>query len=177
MFSRIIHVDSVVAHEGRLEASPAECAAVASVCKLEKLANFTFEYRLRPLSGGRFVLSGTLRADVTQLCVATLEPVDDRIREDVSVEFWPEHQIEADDMREPTIGDEIATVLAVDPPEPIVGGRIDLGAFAAEILSAAINPYPRKPDTEFVWQDPKAPDPATSGPFAALAKLRGGSAG
>ncbi len=155
--------------------APPSALPSPSVCKLEKLANFTFDYRLKPLCRGRFLLNGTLRADVTQLCVATLEPVDDRIREAVSVEFWPENQIEADDMREPAIGDEIAAVLAVDPPEPIIGGRIDLGAFAAEILSAAINPYPRKPDTEFVWHDPKAPDPATSGPFAALAKLRGGS--
>ena len=36
-----------------------------------------------------------------------------------------------------------------DPPEPIVGGIIDLGRLATDALLLAIDPYPRKPDAVF----------------------------
>ena len=95
--------------------------------------------------------------------------MEESIREAVDIEFWPEHQLDA------ASGDEEAAagLEASEPPEPIAGGRIDVGAFAAEILASALNPYPRKTDAEFVWQDaPDEAEKAKSGPFASLARLQ-----
>ncbi len=36
-----------------------------------------------------------------------------------------------------------------EPPEPLVGGTVDLGAIATEFLILGIDPYPRKPGAEF----------------------------
>jgi hypothetical protein len=57
-----------------------------------------------------------------------------------------------------------------DPPDPIIGGRIDLGALAAEFLSLGLDPYPRKPGVDF--EAPEGDAPGEESPFAALGKLR-----
>ena len=56
-----------------------------------------------------------------------------------------------------------------EPPEPLVGGTIDLGAVAVEFLMLGIDPYPRKEGAEFA-----APSADLEGahPFAALAALK-----
>jgi hypothetical protein len=180
MFSRAVSVDNVATHEGRVEASPSECADIAATCKIERLSDFSLTYRLLPLSQGRFLLDGRLQANVTQACVITLEPVDERIDEAFSVELWPEDQIAAEENDEAVVdnhntedhGGDAFLAGPPDPPEPIVNGRYDLGAFAAEMLAAAINPYPRKEGAVFSWTDP-TDAPEKSGPFAALAKMRG----
>ena len=56
-----------------------------------------------------------------------------------------------------------------EPPEPLVGGTVDLGAVAAEFLILGIDPYPRKDGAEFAA--PRA-DLAGEHPFAALAALK-----
>jgi hypothetical protein len=55
-------------------------------------------------------------------------------------------------------------------PEPLVGGKVDLGAIATEFLILGLDPYPRKPGAVF---DPPPEDRASDSPFAALAKLKG----
>ena len=42
------------------------------------------------------------------------------------------------------------TLEDVDAPDPIVDGKIDLGALAAEFMVLGLDPYPRKPGAEFV---------------------------
>ena len=54
------------------------------------------------------------------------------------------------------------------PPEPLVDGKVDLGALATEFLMLGIDPYPRKAGAEFA--PPKVED-AGEHPFAALAAL------
>jgi hypothetical protein len=56
-----------------------------------------------------------------------------------------------------------------EPPEPLVGGQLDLGALATEFLILGIDPYPRKPGAEFAA--PKAEDGGEH-PFAALEALK-----
>ena len=59
---------------------------------------------------------------------------------------------------------------SVGDPEPLIDGRVDLGAIATEFLMLGIDPYPRKPDAAF--EPPAAADDDTAHPFAALAALR-----
>ena len=122
---------------------------------------------VRAVGTGRYRLSGRVEAQVTQLCVVTLEPVQSWIDEDLSAELWP-----AEDIGPLAEGEH--SVLEGDVPEPIEHGRIDVGRIVFEHLAAGIDPYPRKTDASF---DPEAlgvgeqtSKPAS--PFAVLSKLK-----
>ena len=54
-----------------------------------------------------------------------------------------------------------------DEPDPIIDGKIDLGALAAEFFALGLDPYPRKPGATF--EESTESEPADS-PFSALAK-------
>jgi len=53
-----------------------------------------------------------------------------------------------------------------DDPDPVIDGKIDLGALATEFFALGLDPYPRKPGVEFVAPAESAPPDS---PFAALA--------
>lgn len=113
--------------------------------------------------GARVHLTGHVRAKVGQTCVVTLEPVDSDIDETVDLMFAPTHAEAA------RSGEEIDVTLDHEPPEPLTGGTVDLGALATEFLVLGIDPYPRKSEAEFA--------PVTVGeegpkPFAALEALK-----
>ena len=174
-FSRIIKPeDAGPLRQGHLVASATEREALAAIFGVETIGALTFDYVLDALPSQRFRLTGEVRGDLTQLCGVTLEPVAEVIREDVSLEFWPEHRLARAEAESDAV--ETGDTLAYDPPEPIVGGKIDLGHLAAEIFASAINPYPRKANASFDWTDAKAAAQAEAvKPFAALAKLKGKS--
>jgi uncharacterized metal-binding protein YceD (DUF177 family) len=114
-------------------------------------------------SGGRVHVAGRVRARVGQTCVVTLDPVENEIDEAIDLEFAPPEQIRelSGRVEEAEESEEIP-----DPPEPMVGGMIDLGRLATDALFLGIDPYPRKRDAVF---EPKleAADPEDH-PFAAL---------
>ena len=124
-------------------------------------------YEIKPRGNARYVLEGTLEADVTQACVVTLEPVAARVEEKFEVELGS-----AADLVEAPVDDDLE-VSSVPDIEPIENERIEVGTIVFGLLSAALPPYPRKPGVEFDWVDPKAEaDPNAASPFAALAKLK-----
>ncbi len=169
VFSRVVSLgDFAQVLSGRIEATPEERTALAERFGIESLESFSFDYALQPVGTDRAHLTGQIHAAPTQLCIVTLEPVQETVEEAVSVDCIPQEQIRP----ETAIALEADPfALPDDPPVPIVGGRIDVGALAREVLASAINPYPRKKGAEFGWDDPKDEDGA-SGPFAELAKLR-----
>ena len=155
--------------EGVIEIAEAERARFAAFLKIETLDSYSFYYRLKPVSQGRFRLTGGIDARLTQLCVVTLEPVSEHVAEDVELECWPADQIDAQSEED---GEPAADMLPGDPPVPIIEGKIDLGALAAEILANAINLYPRKEGAEFEWKDAGGEADKQQNPFAALANLK-----
>ena len=167
VFSRRIALSGTTMFQGRIDATAEECTRLCALFRVEGLSAFHFTYRIAPLSSHRYRLNGDLNAEVTQACVLTLEPVTEHVQESVSVEFWPADQIAAADFA------TLDTGLDDEFPEEIVDGKIDVGAFAAEILASAINPYPKKSGVGFEWTDQKDVfDIEQSGPFAELGKLR-----
>jgi len=106
-------------------------------------------------------ITGRVSATVRQSCVVTLEPVENEIEEAVDLTFMPYR-----DGSGTSAGEE---VLAVDPPDVLVDGTVDLGAIATEFLILGIDPYPRKAGAVFA-----APvtGEAADHPFAALAALK-----
>lgn len=82
------------------------------------------------------------KAIVTQTCVATLKPVDQEIEEEFSVTFS-----DSDDVEATPEGVEIVHTLEdSEPPDMIVGGKIDVAEILAEFIALALDPYPRSAD-------------------------------
>lgn len=138
-----------------VEATRAECAALAERMKLPAVLALTCTFHL--IREGRDIVQarGVLRAEVTQTCVVSLEDFDAPVEEVFQVRFVPLGE-ESDDI-DPDSDDEI----------PFEGNQIDLGEAAAEQLGLALDPYPRMPGVEM----PTAEDEPDPHPFAALRRL------
>jgi len=138
--------------------------AIAEFAGLDVLPRLTahFDVTLHGRAGLHVV--GNVSATVGQTCSVTLEPMENEIEEAVDLVFLPA----AAPLDAKTISTNPEMPLD-DLPEALVGGSIDLGAIATEFLVLGIDPYPRKPGTQF--QAPAGEDDAPR-PFAALAALR-----
>jgi uncharacterized metal-binding protein YceD (DUF177 family) len=138
-------------------------AAIAELAVLRALPRLTAAFDVTLHGHGGLRVSGRVSATAGQVCVVTLEPVDNEIEEEIDLVFVPDaaHVSQG--------GAEFE-----DAPEPLVGGTVDLGAIATEFLLLAVDPHPRKPGAVFE-APPKSDDGAH--PFAALAALKKGQAG
>jgi uncharacterized metal-binding protein YceD (DUF177 family) len=143
-------------------ATAEECSSLAAALELLACEAVKARYRIVSRAGGRYVLDGTIEADITQECVVTVEPVPAHLSIPLNVEFVPQAG-QAED--ESALIDPFATV----DVEPITNGRLEIGRVIVEEIASNLDPYPRRPDTAFDWQDEKA---AEANPFAALAKLK-----
>lgn len=168
-FSRIVNLG----HLGEdamtldLRATEGECAALARRFSLPAIAGLSASGGIERQAGGRVRLLVSIRAEVTQTCVVTLEPVVNRIEEQVDILFEPER------------GGSGTIDVAFDPAadrEPLSGDSLDVGEIVAEEMALALDPYPRKPGVGLETGPGGAPaeageDPPGS-PFEALAALR-----
>jgi uncharacterized metal-binding protein YceD (DUF177 family) len=135
--------------------------SVAKLADLRALPRFEARFELARHGRGGLHLVGTLSATVAQICVLTLEPIENEVEENIDLVFAPP----ATSIAKATGSVEVP----LDGPEPVTGGAIDLGTIATEFLILAIDPYPRKPGA--VFEAPDAPDDSDQ-PFAALAALK-----
>ena len=166
--SRRVRIDALQADglTQTIEASPEECAALAAINRLPAIASVTANFTVRRSGRGGARVTGDVHAEVTQVCVVSLEPFAATVDEPVDVRFAPAEAAETvrrareDDAETVEVGGE-------DPPDPIVDGRIDLGALAAEFFALGLDPYPRKPGVAF---DPPEPQGGQDSPFAPLAE-------
>lgn len=146
-------------------ASPEERAALARMNGLVAIDDLVAHLDLSREGRGGVRVTGTVDATISQTCVVTLDVFEAELHESVDVHFVPEQEIAATTGRTSDTEDA-----GVDRPDAIVGGRIDLGAVAAEFLALALDPYPRKPGVVFdEGAQGRDKDPS---PFAALSRLR-----
>jgi hypothetical protein len=150
------------------EANSNECRALADLGGLREVKSANASLDLTPMREGRVHVVGRVTARVGQSCVVTLDPIENDIDEAIDLIFAPPEQIPAladlvDDAAE-------SDAEIPDPPEPIVGGTIDLGRLATDALFLGVDPYPRKPDA--VFDLPVIPDDPEDHPFAALKALK-----
>lgn len=151
-----------------LEADAAVRQAIAEFAAVRDVLSVQASFDVTPNKGGRYHVTGFVRARVGQTCVVSLEEIENDIDEPIDLTFAPPEQI-------PQMADlvdeaEASGEEAPDPPEPIQNGFIDLGRLATDVLFLAIDPYPRKRDAIF---EPvvEAADPEDH-PFAALKALK-----
>ena len=162
--SRIIRVDALP-RDGEtltIEASPAERQALAEFLKLASIESLSATVTVTRAARGGARVTGMVQGELTQSCVVTLEPFPAAVEEEIDVRFAPrDEEREARRAQEP----ETVSMTDEDEPDPIVDGKIDLGALIAEFFALGLDPYPRKPGVEFV--QPAAPETETT-PFAVL---------
>jgi hypothetical protein len=152
-----------------VEADAAARKAMAEVAGLREVFSVRASFDVTPKRDGRFQVTGHVRARIGQTCVVTLDPIESDIDEPIDLMFAPPEQIPA---LADLVDEDVESEAEIpDPPEPIVGGVIDLGRLATDALFLGVDPYPRKPGAVFEPQITAA-DPEDH-PFAALKALKG----
>ena len=168
-FCRPVRIDTLGSEPRRiaLAADEAERRALAGRFGLVAVARLEAEAAVSR-SGEVVTAAGTLRAEVTQSCVATGEPLDASVEAQFRIEFRPTPAARTDDEIE--LDETELDVVFHD------GVAIDLGEAVAETLPLALEPYPRSPGAEEALktagvkgEDEVARAPS---PFAALAALK-----
>jgi Large ribosomal RNA subunit accumulation protein YceD len=163
----VVHIPDTGLHRD-IEAGRAVREAMAEVAGLREILSASASLDVTPKSGGRFHVTGRVRARIGQTCVVTLDPIENDIDEPIDLIFAPPEQI-------PQLADLVdeaaeSDVEISDPPEPIVNGVIDLGRLATDALFLGIDPYPRRPDA--VFEPPVVAADPEDHPFAALKALQ-----
>ena len=138
-----------------VQATPAECAALARRMRLPAIRGLLCQFHLRR-AGGVIEGQGHLVADVVQTCVVSVEEFDARVEECFVVHWVPAGQ-ESDDI-DPEAPDEIGYERET----------IDLGEAAAQQLILALDPYPHAPGATL----PETATDAETSPFTALLARR-----
>jgi hypothetical protein len=150
------------------KATPEECAHLARTIDIPAVERLEVRYHIKPLSGrksgGHYRLEGTLKADVVQSCIITLDPVRTAIEDRMEVEFRAETGPEP----QGKLGDELI-VLEVTEYEPLEHGRLDVGRIITETLAAALPSFPRAPGAALEQHEAGPTQPGPTTPFAALA--------
>lgn len=151
-----------------LVADAATRAAIAESAALHALPRLEATFEVTRLDSGGLHVVGRVAATVGQLCVVSLDPIENVVDGPVDLVFVPGAAAVG-----AAPGSDALSVTD-EPPEPLRGDTVDLGAIATEFLILGIDLYPRKP--EAVFQAPVIED-ETEHPFAALAALRKGQGG
>jgi uncharacterized metal-binding protein YceD (DUF177 family) len=144
-----------------------ELPALAQWIDVDAVKRFEGRVTLRKLSQTRFSYEARLSADVVQACVATLEPVQSRIKKQFSRTLHLTTGPAA--MRETVV----VSPTDDDSPEEIASTRYDLAGPLLEELILAVDPYPRAAGVAF--EPPAAEGSQEASPFAVLKQLKQGS--
>lgn len=124
-----------------------------------------------------YTVQGQIRADLTQECVVSLEPVHSHIEDEFEAWFADaEAAISIAKARHEKLSEkghgELPVLDEKDDPEPLIEGKIDLGELVTQYVSLSINPYPHAEGVEFeAVQDKKSAEEGADlvkNPFAAL---------
>jgi hypothetical protein len=157
-FSRPLQVDRVPAlgcHE-RIAADEKECVALAKRLGLPKLYSLGGLLKAVPWRGGGLKITGTLKAEVDQVSVISLETFT------TTLEYEIERYFLSPRAGAPTPEEDV---------DMIEHGIVDLGEILAETMALELDPYPRK-EGEVFNDIEEQPEPAKISPFAGLSKLK-----
>lgn len=156
-----------------LEADAAQRAELARAAEVVSVEALRAEILVKPWSGDGFAVTGRVTARLTQTCVVSLEPMEASVDEEVDVKLVPPEKMAKYEIEPDENGEIELDVSALDVPEPIVDGVLDIGAIVVEHFLLGIDPYPKKPGAVF---DPEAVGVGDGreklSPFAALARLK-----
>ena len=159
--------------EGRhvtIRAAETELAGLAEFADILGVTAFSAELDVRPWGKHGYQVTGRVTANVVQACVVSLEPVENRVDEAVSLKLAPASDAHRYETIDPDKKELQVGVDDEDVPDFFNTPSVDLGAIAVEFFVLGLDPYPRKPGVAF--QPPEDPDAAKLSPFAKLAALK-----
>lgn len=145
---------------------------ILSIEKLEGKAEL-----VREADGVTVAVTGTLYAQATQACIATLQPVPETIKATLEGYYLDDSQAvsfarvkrQKESHGDPEIPLEREITSERDDPEPLDNGMIDVGELASQHLSLSLDPFPRAAGAEM---PPELAGQQKESPFAALAALK-----
>ena len=111
---------------------------MAEIAGLREVSSARATFDLSHRRGGGVHVAGRVQAKVAQICVVTLEPIENAIDEEIDLIFAPADEIAID------VDDDDGVSTVPDTPEPIANGMIDLGRLATDVLYLAVDPYPAR---------------------------------
>ena len=157
-FSRLLQVDRVPvlgSHE-RIAADEKECAALANRLGLPKLHSLGGFLKAVPWRGGGLKITGTLKAEVDQVSVISLETFTSALEYPIERYF---------------LSPRAGNLTAEEDFDIIEHGIVDLGEILAETMALELDPYPRMEGE--IFSDIEEPlEPAKVSPFTSLSKLK-----
>ena len=156
-----------------LQADAGECQGLARRFNLPAIHSLEARVSMSKGDGPELVLlSGEIRAELTLVCVVTLEPFRSSLEETFEqiLALSPE-AVEGFVRRQQEPREE-------DLPELVEGDELDLGELVAQYFSLAIDPHPRKPDASLPtsWLGGSERAAGAASPFAQLRGLKKGRA-
>ncbi len=151
----------------QLEASAAECAALASRFGLVRVDHLRATVTLIP-DGAAVRAQGRLNAAIVQSCAVSGEDLPVKIAEPLAFRFVPPAQPGRPDEEMELDEDDL------DEIEMEAQGCFDLGEALAQSMALAIDPFAVGPHAEEARRKAGLLNPDQTGPFAALAALKKG---
>lgn len=143
-----------------IEADEEQRRNLAEAHGLVDVDNLRAEIFVAPWKRNGVRVSGKIEAQIVQTCIASLEPLTNRISETFDQIYLPENsKLGREGFGQG--GEIILDVEGADSPEIFAGDWIDVGALAEEFFGLGIDPYPRKqgvgqsPDTASEGQEPR----------------------
>ncbi len=126
-----------------LRADEAQRRALAGRFGIPSVKSLSARIVLSKINKDRVRVNGDFKAEVEQICVITLEPFDQQVRDHFSVVFSQES--------DPSLKlNEIDLNMDEDDDvEFLENGKIDVGELTSEYLSLALDPFPHAPDAVF----------------------------
>lgn len=172
-FSRLIAVEGIIpdkARDEKIEATEAECAALAKRFGVRTISNLRSALTVRRVMGGAAVrVNGTFHADIVQACVVSLQDVNTHVDGKFDTYFTEEPEGKTSAEMEFSHEDDENT------PEMVINGQIDLGEVVAQYLSLEIDPYPRAPGVSLAAQLAESGIKQKESPFQVLEQLKDSS--
>jgi len=185
-FSRIVKAANVPPHGLHVTetATADECQALAGRYMIEAVKHFEVEADIKIWRKQGLHVKALMRAEIIQTCIVTLEAVENNIEERFEVFMLPENML-ASHLKKANKTDKAEAIEDLDVPDVLVDGQCDIGELAAQYLSLALDPYPRKQGAQSAYLDTMPEDSRgdsraqaetgaedKSHPFAKLAKLK-----
>jgi uncharacterized metal-binding protein YceD (DUF177 family) len=168
-FSRLIAIEGITPDKIRketVEASEAECQALARRFDLRELSGLKANINIRRVTGGPAIrVEGNFEAEVVQTCVVSLQDVHAHIEGHFDTFF-------TEDAPKGAIGADITIDDDETSPEIIAKGMIDLGEVVAQYLSLELDPYPRAPGVSLAAQLAEVGQEVRNSPFRVLEGLK-----
>ncbi|ATP12286.1 metal-binding protein [Bartonella henselae] len=145
-----------------------ECAHLAKNHDLIEVKFCEGEFHVLPWKKRGVRVKGLLQARIVQLCVITLEPLENTLHENIEIVFVPEDSNLMKPKTSEDTGELFLDAEGLDTPEVFYGDKIDIGAVMEEFFELSINHYPRKEGAHMSVIENLEEDEQKLSPFSVL---------